>query len=109
GFRAASASVVEDGSPPATNGGAPERRSVRAAELPVIPGDDAGRREAQRDALLGLLEQALARLGRRRRARGARRQPQPHLCRAPGVALDRHVALEHPAAALAVPVASGLD
>src|SRR5438876_9536483 len=37
-------------------------RSVRAAELSVIPGDDAGRREAEQDALGGLLQDAGPRL-----------------------------------------------
>src|SRR3989454_12785490 len=32
----------------------------RAAELPVVPGDDAGRREAQDDALRGLRAEVLA-------------------------------------------------
>src|SRR6267142_4466552 len=83
--------------------------SVGAAQLPMVPRDDARRREAEHDALGRLLEDAGARLGGQRGARVAGHQPEPELAHARGIALDRDVAFEHRAAQLAVRVASGLD
>src|SRR2546428_1502270 len=83
--------------------------SVGGAQLPVVPGDDAGRREAEHDALRRLLEDAGARLRGQVRARVARHEPEPVIAHARGIALDRHVALEHRAPQLAVHVAPGLD
>src|SRR5260370_14346583 len=80
----------------------------RAGELAVVPGDDAGRPEAEGDALLRLLEHLGARLGRRVAAGVARHQAEADVRDLLGVALDRHVALEHGAAELLVAVAPGL-
>src|SRR2546428_10798926 len=83
--------------------------SSAAAQLPVIPGDDARRREAERHALGSLLQDAGARLGGQRGTRVAGHQAKPDLAHACRIALDCHIALEHRAAQLAVHVASGLD
>src|SRR5256885_5188152 len=83
--------------------------SVLAAELSVIPGDRAGRREAKQDTLGGLLKNSGARLRRKVSARVAGHQLEAELANALGVALDRDVALEHRAAQLAVRVAACLE
>src|SRR5690242_17763036 len=79
-------------------GAGPASGSVGAAELAMIPGDDARGREAHDDALGSLLEHAGPRLRRELGARVAGHQPQTELAHARGVALDRHVAFEHGAA-----------
>src|SRR5262245_51141447 len=92
--------------------GADERRgagSVAAAELSVIPGDDSSRREAKQDALGRLLQDRGARLRRELPAGVAGHQLHAELAHARRVALDRHVALEHGAAQLAVDVAARLE
>src|SRR5215813_13971678 len=88
---------------------APGRGSGGAAELAVIPGDGARGREAEHDALGRLLEHAGPRLGRELGAGVTRHQLQAELAHTRGIALDRHVALEHDTAQLAVDVTAGLE
>src|SRR5262249_48407058 len=88
--------------------GGPGRESVGAAELAVIPRHDARRREAEHDALGRLLEHAGPCLRRDLGAGITGHELQAELSHRRGVALDRHVALQHDTAELTVAVTAGL-
>src|SRR5262245_14439721 len=70
---------------------APGRGSVGAAELAVIPGDDARGRKTEHDAFGRLLEHAGPRLGRELGAGVTGHQLQAELAHPRRIALDRHV------------------
>src|SRR5262249_57512130 len=76
-------------------GGAADR-SVAAAELSVIPGDDARGREAKQDALGRLLQDGGPRLRRELAAGVAGHQLHAELAHAPRVPLHPHAPLDPP-------------